>query len=199
MSIQDRGIDVESVAAAWRGEDDFTRAVTPHVPALVRLARRRLGSDDLAWEAVQDSLLCLWRAPARPAHVPGWLAVAVIHRTRHLRRTLLRRWRHEEQAPPCHWSAATLPDPERCAELAAVRRLLAAAVGALPPEQSAIVALKDIDGADYESIARSLAVPVGTVRSRLHRARGALRARLGPGHSSRDPRAHHAPDRRACR
>jgi RNA polymerase sigma-70 factor (ECF subfamily) len=166
--------------AAWSSEDAFARAVGPHLPALLGLARRALGSDDVAWEAVQDSLLCLWRQEAPPPQIFPWLVRAVVNRTRHLRRTGRRRARNEERAPACFWTGTPTPDPYRHAEQDALALALGQAVGALPPEQRAVFVLKEIDGADYESIARSLHVPLGTVRSRLHRARGALRECLAP-------------------
>jgi RNA polymerase sigma-70 factor (ECF subfamily) len=53
-----------------------------------------------------------------------------------------------------------------------------AALNALAPDHRAVVVLKDLDGLRYEEIAEVLGVPIGTVRSRLHRARFELRERL---------------------
>lgn len=52
------------------------------------------------------------------------------------------------------------------------------ALNALAADHRAVVVLKDLDGLRYEEIASILGVPVGTVRSRLHRARSELRERL---------------------
>jgi RNA polymerase sigma-70 factor (ECF subfamily) len=52
------------------------------------------------------------------------------------------------------------------------------ALKALAPDHRAVVVLKDLDGLRYEEIAATLGIPVGTVRSRLHRARSELRERL---------------------
>jgi RNA polymerase sigma-70 factor (ECF subfamily) len=60
-----------------------------------------------------------------------------------------------------------------------------AALAALPPEFRAAVVLCDIEGLSYEEIAATLGVKLGTVRSRIHRGRGQLRAAL----AHRDPRA----------
>ncbi|MFI5403761.1 MAG: RNA polymerase sigma factor, partial [Planctomycetota bacterium] len=74
--------------------------------------------------------------------------------------------------------------PARAAspEDAAVSReslaLVAAAVAALPEESREALVLRDVEGLSYEEIAAALEVPVGTVRSRLHRARSLLRDRL---------------------
>ncbi len=59
-----------------------------------------------------------------------------------------------------------------------------AALAALPPEFRAAVVLCDIEGLSYEEIAATLGVKLGTVRSRIHRGRGQLRAAL----AHRDPR-----------
>ncbi|MEO6809069.1 MAG: sigma-70 family RNA polymerase sigma factor, partial [Isosphaeraceae bacterium] len=52
------------------------------------------------------------------------------------------------------------------------------ALNALAPDHRAVVILKDFDGLRYEEIAEIVGIPVGTVRSRLHRARTELRERL---------------------
>lgn len=58
----------------------------------------------------------------------------------------------------------------------------------MDPEQRAILVLRDSRGLEYEQIAEALAVPVGTVKSRLFRARAALREAL-EAHGERGPRA----------
>lgn len=63
-------------------------------------------------------------------------------------------------------------------ELDEVRRHVAAALLRVAPEQRAILILRDSRDLDYEQIAEALAVPVGTVKSRLFRARAALREAL---------------------
>lgn len=66
---------------------------------------------------------------------------------------------------------ATASDPEPDIGL---RLDLDAAMATLSPEHRSVVVLRDVMGHDYETIAELLDVPVGTVRSRLARARGAL-------------------------
>ncbi|QDV32438.1 sigma-70 family RNA polymerase sigma factor [Tautonia plasticadhaerens] len=69
-------------------------------------------------------------------------------------------------------------DPTLPAELAERDAAIQAALDALAPDHRAVVVLKEFDGLRYEEIAATLGVPVGTVRSRLHRARRELRERL---------------------
>ena len=60
-------------------------------------------------------------------------------------------------------------------------RILSEAVAKLSPEHRTVLLMKDIDGLKYEDIAEAMGVPIGTVRSRLHRARFELRNLLEPG------------------
>lgn len=59
-------------------------------------------------------------------------------------------------------------------------RRLSAAIAKLSPEHREVLLMKDIDGLKYEDIAEVLGVPIGTIRSRLHRARLELRDLLVP-------------------
>jgi RNA polymerase sigma-70 factor, ECF subfamily len=52
------------------------------------------------------------------------------------------------------------------------------ALNELEPEDAAVILLRDLQDVPYEDVARVLKIPVGTVKSRLHRARKALKARL---------------------
>jgi RNA polymerase sigma-70 factor, ECF subfamily len=69
-------------------------------------------------------------------------------------------------------------DPSFALERVEREAIVEAALAALAPEQRAVVVLKDFDGRRYEEISTLLAIPIGTVRSRLHRARCELRERL---------------------
>lgn len=69
-------------------------------------------------------------------------------------------------------------DPGARLERAERDRLIQDALDALAPDHRAVVVMKEYDGLRYEEIAAILGIPVGTVRSRLHRARGELRDRL---------------------
>lgn len=58
--------------------------------------------------------------------------------------------------------------------------ILQAALGRLSPEHRVVLVLKDIDGRKYDEIAAVLDVPIGTIRSRIHRARAELKELLDP-------------------
>lgn len=155
----------------------FQAEVAPHSERLLYVARRILGSDDLAWDAVQETLLALWTLGRTPPNPRAWLLRAVVHRSLHLRRSLQRRRQNEDRAPDtCPWCG--LEDPQRYLENQDLRDTLAEALAGLSPEQRTTFLLYEVQGQDYASIATRLRVPVGTVRSRLNRARATLRGTL---------------------
>jgi len=78
------------------------------------------------------------------------------------------------------------PDPEATVSEAELHGQVLKALQGLDEEHRAVVVLRDIEGFDYEQIAAVLEVPTGTVKSRLHRARLALREVLAP-HLVREP------------
>jgi RNA polymerase sigma-70 factor (ECF subfamily) len=70
------------------------------------------------------------------------------------------------------------PGPDSVALAGELREALARALAALAPEQREILLLREMEGLEYEDLARTLGCAVGTVKSRLCRARAALRAAL---------------------
>lgn len=164
-------------AGPRRAAADLQTLAAPHLARAHQVARRLLGCDHLAADAVQEALVALWQQPAPPPDVRGWLVRAIVHRSRHLRRTLQRRARHEHAiAAHCELHRGC-DNPLHHAFAHELAERLDAAVAALPPEQREPFLL-DRAGLDYQGIATRLAVPMGTVRSRLHRAREALHQAL---------------------
>jgi RNA polymerase sigma-70 factor (ECF subfamily) len=147
-----------------------------HLPRMLRAARGILGSDDLAWDAVQAALTALWHEREIPRDLRSWLVRTVVHRSLHLARSARRRERHEAGS----WTprAAREDDPALACDDAALAEHLARAIDGLPPELGAAFRLRELEGLGYAAIAVRLRVPLGTVRSRLHRAKQRLRAEL---------------------
>lgn len=143
-------------------------------------ARSMLGCDHLAADAVQEALIALWQQPAPPPHRRAWLVQAVVFRARAMRRAYRRRQRHEDHAAHHHCAEHhDCNNPLHHAFAHEFGERLAAAVQLLPREQREPFELLQHGELDYASIAQRLAVPIGTVRSRLHRARRALHSALG--------------------
>lgn len=87
------------------------------------------------------------------------------------------------QDPDAYDIHARLQDtdtPDRIAERDELRATVEAAIAALPDELREAIVLREIEGLSYEEIARAMDCPVGTVRSRIFRAREAIDGRIGP-------------------
>jgi RNA polymerase sigma-70 factor (ECF subfamily) len=152
----------------------------PHLPRLQAMARRILGCDHLADDAVQESLVALWREANAPPQLAKWLARTLINRCRHLLRTASRRDHHEHIASEHCELHSGCDNPLHIAIAHEVGMRLTAVIDTLPHEQREALTLYEQTGLDYGTIAERLAVPVGTVRSRLARARAAVQAALRP-------------------
>jgi RNA polymerase sigma-70 factor, ECF subfamily len=160
-------------------QEAFERYVVPEVPVLLRVARSltRNGSD--AEDLVQDTLLRAFRAVDRfdGRHPRAWLLT--ILRNTHINRA--RRRRPELGHGPDSVEAAA--DAAGAADAVAFidegfEAEVEAALASLGEPFRAVVELVDVRGASYAEAAAALGVPVGTVMSRLHRARRRLRDHL---------------------
>ena len=83
-----------------------------------------------------------------------------------------------DEVPRREFEQDTESDPAVSATLRLEHERLIKALGELEPEFRAVIVLRDIEDCDYEQMAAILEVPVGTVKSRLFRARSALRDRV---------------------
>jgi RNA polymerase sigma factor (sigma-70 family) len=171
------------VERALSEPEAFTALFDRYADDVHRYVVRRLGSDaadDVTAETftvafARRARFDLSRPDARP-----WLLGIATNLIRGHRRTELRRWRAMARAAP---AATEEPESDRAAArmtAQAARRGLAAALARLSQPQRDVLLLHAWAELDYEEIAVALGVPVGTVRSRLHRARAVLRDALGP-------------------
>jgi RNA polymerase sigma-70 factor (ECF subfamily) len=150
----------------------FAEQVASHIPALRRYARALLGDPGVADDLVQDCLeralsrAHLWR---RPDNLRAWLFTIMHNLHANHRRRLAQR-------PPA-LALDGLPEPARPATQieGAVARETLAAVRLLSDEHRQVLLLVGVEGLSYAETAGVLAVPVGTVMSRLSRARERLR------------------------
>lgn len=148
------------------------------IPRLVKVARTILGSDDLAWDITQETLVLFWQRHPVPQDVTGWLLRTVVNVGLGHRRRLMRSRVHESRAAEQWLEHDRLDDPASALEDAELRAHVSHALATLREEYRTAFVLREMDGLDYDEIARRLDVPVGTVRSRLSRARVTLRERL---------------------
>jgi RNA polymerase sigma-70 factor (ECF subfamily) len=145
---------------------------------LVTLARRILGDDVQAWDAVQEALIALWAEREMPQDPRSWLARAVVLRSLHIARLRARRRKHERRACERRPEASTRDDPSRWVDYEEVNRLFDESLRSIPPEYREVILLRTAAQMDYAEIADALGIPIGTVRSRLNRTREILRSTL---------------------
>jgi RNA polymerase sigma-70 factor (ECF subfamily) len=157
---------------------DFAEATRPLLGHLVCIGRRILRDEDAAWDAVQEALVSLWLEDVMPANVRAWLVRAVAHRSLHLARCQARRRKHEMEARFQYTEESDRDDPAHHLEGEDLGRILDEALSRIAADQRAVLVLNIVEQMDYESIASALQIPIGTVRSRINRARRALRERL---------------------
>ncbi|MFJ3530988.1 RNA polymerase sigma factor [Streptomyces sp. NPDC090132] len=181
---KDRGDSDARVIARSRDEpEQFAALFDRYAGAVHRYAARRLGpeaAEDLMAETFTTAFqrrhtYDLTRADARP-----WLfGIATNLVSRH-RRAESRRFKALARVPePVEHEDPVADRAVARAGATGVRRDLAAALAGLSARHRDVVLLVAWADLDYEEAARALGVPVGTVRSRLHRARSKLREALG--------------------
>jgi RNA polymerase sigma-70 factor (ECF subfamily) len=182
----ERELDEFSLALARRGDDAACRRlVETYERAVFALLSRLLvarGQRALVEDLAQETFLRVFRAlPAFTsdgrAQLSTWiltiatrLALDELARRRPEVEPLERVLDHASETP------ASRIDGER------IRRAITRALEALPPEQRAVFVLREHHELSYEELSRSLEVDLNTIKSRLFRARMALRAALSEVH-----------------
>jgi RNA polymerase sigma-70 factor (ECF subfamily) len=153
--------------------------VRQHADRVYRLAYRLSGNQYDAEDLTQETFIRVFRSVQnyQPGTFEGWL-----HRiTTNLFLDMVRRRnRIRMEALPEDYERvpADEPNPEQIYHDSRLGPDLQAALDSLPPEFRAAVVLCDIEGLSYEEIGATLGVKLGTVRSRIHRGRQALRDHL---------------------
>jgi RNA polymerase sigma-70 factor (ECF subfamily) len=174
--------------------ESFDTIVVPHLDAGYRLARWLMRNEHDAEDVVQEASLRALRYFRTFAGGDGraWFL-------RIVRNTCYGWRRHGDQAPTDsfdeeqHSSARPQSDPETLLLQTDDATLLSRALGRLPDRFHRLLVLRELEGLSYRELSDVIGIPIGTVMSRLSRARQALRSALDtelpqPGISSR-PRA----------
>jgi RNA polymerase sigma-70 factor (ECF subfamily) len=167
----------------------FETAALPHLPAAYNLARWLLRDDREAEDAVQEAYLRAFRFfdALRGESVRPWLLGIVrnacydcMRQHRHLSDQVEFDELRDSQVDAA--GIAALPedggDPAALWEQRSRGRRVNAAIEALAPAFREVIVLRELEGMPYEDIARVAGIPVGTVMSRLSRARALLRDAL---------------------
>ena len=190
-------LDDEALVEQARGGDmgAFSRLVTRYQDRVVNTCWRICGNAEDAQDLAQEAFLHALQAIGsfqRRSRFYTWLFriavnVSITHRRNRSKGVMLSlhghdgEWRGDHQAAKLvgRVSSEAEDPPTRLSAQETERRLLQG-LEQLDDDHRAIVVLRDIEGMDYQQIAEILDVAVGTVKSRLHRARMELRERLKP-------------------
>lgn len=177
------------IAEARRGDlDAFNLLVLEHQTRAFNLAWRITGDGEAAADATQEAFLSAYRklASYRGGSFRAWLLRIV---TNACYDELRRRKRRPAESMDALEEASlsgdgvrsvdplssSTDDPEKAAERAEVTRAIERCLRGLPEEFRTVVVLADVLALDYQEVAAAMGSPVGTVRSRLARARARLR------------------------
>ena len=174
--------DPPGLAAKLRAGDPdaFEELVRAYQHRVFGVAVRMLGDRAEAEEIAQEVFLRVYRSVGEfrgESKLSTWLyAIAS--------RLCLNRLASSDRRQRRADSAALLDVPSSTADASAelergeLETALREAIAALPEERRIVVVLRDVEGLSYEEIASALELELGTVRSRLHRARMDLKAKL---------------------
>ena len=169
-------------------EQAYETLVSRFQEPVYNLVYRLLGNSPDACDVVQEVFLKVFRNIKYfrgDSSLKTWIYRIVINQARNRQRWWRRRHRSEQVSleerletngdlPP----ANDLAEPDRMFGQKELATRIWGALGRLPFDQRTVMVLREIDGLSYDEIAFSLGVAVGTVKSRLTRAREALRAQL---------------------
>ena len=166
--------------------DAFNRLVLEYQDLAFNVAYRMLMDDDLAADVVQNAFLSAYRnlRAYRGGSFKAWVLRMVTNGCYdELRRQKRRPTVPLEPSNPldgeemesADWLAYDDPQPEDAFDQAELEHALEHCLKSLPPDFRAVVVLTDVQGMDYSEVAKTVRVPLGTVKSRLARARLRLR------------------------
>jgi RNA polymerase sigma-70 factor (ECF subfamily) len=166
----------------------FEELVLPHMQAAFNLAYWILGERAEAEDVVQDAFLRAFRAFGgfRGENAKPWLLAivrnaafrALQNRKRSARFLILSGDVKGSDGQDVAEMASDDPSAESVLLAAEDRERLHAAMGALPVDYREIIVLREMEGLSYSEISEAVAIPIGTVMSRLSRARAELRELL---------------------
>jgi RNA polymerase sigma-70 factor (ECF subfamily) len=168
------------------GLDAFNTLVLAYQDMVFHTALRILGDEDQAADASQDAFISAFKNinSFRGGSFKAWLLRTVTNacydelRRKKRRPTVALEPESkdgEEDMDSARWLADPSMSPEQAAEADEVEHAIQHCLEALPTEFRMVVVLADIQGLDYLEVAASIKVPVGTIKSRLARARLRLR------------------------
>jgi RNA polymerase sigma-70 factor (ECF subfamily) len=173
---------------AARDEDACSELVAEHQRMVYQLSLNLLGDHNEALDLSQEVFLRVFRTIhgfRGQSALRTWIYRIVVNQARNRQRWWRRRYRSQQVSLDAHLrDFGDFPEqtdgasPDRMLGRKELADRIRTALEQLPFDQRTAIVLREIDGLSYEEIGFSLGVAVGTVKSRLARAREALRAQL---------------------
>ena len=165
---------------APRDHPDWADVVARYADVVYTMAYRLTGDDEEARDLAQDVLIRLHKGLARyrEGNFEGWLYRTTVNafRDRLRKRKRLREDVLADQVEPPGMRTGRIV--EEAVQQQELYEIVQRSLVKLPPEYREAVVLRDLEGRSYDEIADILEIPPGTVRSRIHRGREALRQLL---------------------
>ena len=177
------------IETAQHGDlETFNQLVLNHQDMMYRIALRILNDEPAAADATQNAMIQAFRniKSFRGGSFRSWLARVTVNASY----DEMRRWRRQpsmsfdqvnsegEEVESLPWMMDLSAGPEESFDALELRDAIQHCVKALIPDYRMVVILVDVEGMSYEEAARIARIPVGTVKSRLARARMQLRKSL---------------------
>ncbi len=175
------------LVSSWQAGDlgAFESLIRRHEARVFRLLMRMLRDRQDAEDVTQEVFLSLHRHGHRfrgESRFSTFIYRVAANAALNRRRTLGRKNARIRQLKVRHAAGDDLPssprDPESATSGAETQVLVQEALLRIPPDLRIAIVLYDIEGLSYREVSTVLNIPEGTVKSRIHRARGALRERL---------------------
>src|ERR1041384_5736224 len=173
------GDEMLLAAVAERDMGAFRTLYERHAGWLAIRLARRCNDRDLVADAIQDTFVAVWQKPQGfrgDGDIAAWLWGIAIRR-------LVSRLRTRGGVAAVFEKAETAPAAEDQVLLSVEYGDIGQALARLSPEMRAVIQAVVLDGLTAKEAARLLDMPVSTVKTRLHRAKGRLRAVLAEGPS----------------
>jgi len=173
------------IAAAKKGDlDSFNTLVLNYQHQVYNLAYRIMGDPASASDATQEAFISAWKHMGgfRGGIFKSWLLRIVtnacydeLRRVKRRPASSLESLYVEDPTPDAELPPSQLESPEAFTQRRELNRAIQAGIARLPPDQRVVLVLSDVQGMSYEEIVHVTGAALGTVKSRLSRARARLR------------------------
>jgi RNA polymerase sigma-70 factor, ECF subfamily len=182
LIVSDSTSDADCVRRIQHGDADaFEVLVRRHEKTIFNLVYRMLGDYDDAAEVSQEVFLSAYRAIGQfrgDANFSTWLYRIALNHATTRRRSIYSRQHRTMPIEDMEVLQDAQPGPAEVLEKKEMQERVQLALNKLAPEDATVILLRDLQDVPYDEVAQVLEIPVGTVKSRLHRARRALKSLL---------------------